>query len=47
MTLRDLQTGESAVITTVGGSGALRQPFLELGMIPGCLLYTSDAADDV
>ena len=23
MTLRDLQTGESAVITTVGGSGAL------------------------
>ena len=35
MTLRDLQTGESAVITTVGGSGALRQHFLDMGMIPG------------
>ena len=35
MTLRDLQTGESAVILTVGGSGALRQHFLDMGMIPG------------
>jgi len=35
MTLRDLQMGESAVITTVGGSGALRQHFLDMGMIPG------------
>ena len=35
MTLRDLQMGESAVITTVGGRGALRQHFLDMGMIPG------------
>ena len=35
MTLRDLQMGESAVITTVGGRGALRQHFLYMGMIPG------------
>ena len=34
MTLRDLQMGESAVITTVGGRGALRQHFLDMGMIP-------------
>ena len=27
--------GESAVITTVGGRGALRQHFLDMGMIPG------------
>ena len=35
MTLRDLQMGESAVITTVGGRGTLRQHFLDMGMIPG------------
>ena len=35
MTLRDLQMGESAVITTVGGRGALRQHFMDMGMIPG------------
>ena len=35
MTLSDLQMGESAVITTVGGRGALRQHFLDMGMIPG------------
>lgn len=35
MTLRDLQMGESAVITTVGGRGALRQHFLDMGMISG------------
>ena len=35
MTLRDLQMGESAVITTVGGRGDLRQHFLDMGMIPG------------
>lgn len=35
MTLRELQIGESALITTVGGSGALRQHFLDMGVIPG------------
>ena len=35
MTLRELKIGESAVIQTVGGEGALRQHFLDMGVIPG------------
>lgn len=35
MTLKDLNIGESAVIGTVGGEGALRQHFLDMGLIPG------------
>ena len=35
MTLKDLEIGKSAVIKTVGGKGALRQHFLDMGMIPG------------
>ncbi|MCI5474190.1 MAG: 50S ribosome-binding GTPase, partial [Spirochaetia bacterium] len=35
MTLRDLKVGESAVITSVGGEGSLRQHFLDMGVIPG------------
>ena len=35
MTLKDLKVGESAVITAVGGEGALRQHFLDMGVIPG------------
>jgi len=35
MTLKDLEIGKSAVITTVGGDGALRQHFLDMGVIPG------------
>ncbi len=35
MTIRDLKPGESAVITIVGGEGALRQHFLDMGVIPG------------
>lgn len=35
MTLKELEIGESATIKTVGGSGALRQHFLDMGMIPG------------
>lgn len=35
MTLRELKTGESAVIDVVGGEGALRQHFLDMGVIPG------------
>lgn len=34
-TLRDLEIGQSAIITTVGGEGALRQHFLDMGVIPG------------
>ena len=35
MTLRDLEIGKSAVITVVGGEGALRQHFLDMGVLPG------------
>ena len=35
MTLKNLKAGESAVITEVGGEGALRQHFLDMGVIPG------------
>ena len=35
MTLKELGIGESAVIKTVGGEGALRQHFLDMGVIPG------------
>ena len=33
MTLKELQIGKSAVVDTVGGSGALRQHFLDMGLI--------------
>lgn len=35
MNLRELKPGESAVITQVGGKGALRQHFLDMGVLPG------------
>lgn len=35
MKLSELQIGKSGVIKAVGGSGALRQHFLDMGMIPG------------
>ena len=35
MTLKDLKPGQSAKIETVGGEGALRQHFLDMGVIPG------------
>jgi len=35
MTLKELKIGEHAVITKVGGEGALRQHFLDMGVIPG------------
>lgn len=35
MTLRELEIGESALITGVGGEGALRQHFLDMGVLPG------------
>ena len=69
MKLNELKIGQCARITSVGGEGALRQHFLDMGVIPGaevtlvklapmgdpmelqihgyCLLYTSDAADEL
>lgn len=35
MTLDELQIGESALVTAVGGEGALRQHILDMGVIPG------------
>ena len=35
MNLKELSAGETAKITAVGGNGALRQHFLDMGVIPG------------
>ena len=35
MTLKELQIGKSAIVEAVGGAGALRQHFLDMGLIPG------------
>ncbi len=35
MTLKELEIGKSALVQSVGGSGALRQHFLDMGLIPG------------
>ena len=35
MTLKELQIGQTAVVSDVGGEGALRQHFLDMGLIPG------------
>ena len=35
MTLNQLKPGQSARVETVGGEGALRQHFLDMGLIPG------------
>ena len=35
MTLRELELGRTGIIRTVGGQGALRQHFLDMGVIPG------------
>ena len=38
MTLDELKIGESATVTYVGGSGSLRQHFLDMGLIPGSVV---------
>ncbi len=35
MTIKDLKPGQSGVILRVGGEGALRQHFLDMGVLPG------------
>ena len=35
MTLKELEIGKSATIVSVGGSGALRQHILDMGVTPG------------
>ena len=38
MTLKELKIGQPAVIDQVGGNGALRQHFLDMGVLPGAEL---------
>ena len=38
MTLRELEIGRSGKVTSVGGQGALRQHFLDMGVIPGAVI---------
>ena len=35
MTLKELGIGQKGIILSVGGSGALRQHFLDMGLIQG------------
>ena len=35
MTINDLKIGQSGTISIVGGEGALRLRFLDMGLIPG------------
>lgn len=35
MTLADLETGQSAHLTTIGGDRAFRRRLMELGFVPG------------
>jgi ferrous iron transport protein B len=44
MNLSELKNGESAVITNVGGEGALRQHFLDMGVITGVSISRVKAA---
>ena len=48
MTIRDLKPGQSARILSVGGEGALRQHFLDMGVLPGaelCLIKLAPMGD--
>ncbi len=40
MTLNELQIGQTAIVDIVGGEGALRQHFLDMGIIPGVEVTT-------
>lgn len=44
MQLRELKPGQSGVITAVGGQGALRQHFLDMGVIPGATVTVTKLA---
>ena len=37
-TLRDIKPGESAIVAKLNGEGALRQHFLDMGVIPGAVI---------
>ena len=44
MTLKELPIGSMATVVAVGGEGALRQHFLDMGLIPGTLVTVTKIA---
>lgn len=44
MTLNELETGETVIVRTVGGTGELRQHFLDMGIIHGAKITLSKIA---
>jgi Fe2+ transport system protein FeoA len=44
MTLKDLKTGETGHVLTVGGEGALRRRLLDMGITPGTSVTVKKAA---
>ena len=44
MTVDDLQIGQKGVISAVGGEGALRLRFLDMGLIPGTMVRLQKVA---
>ena len=44
MTVDDLQIGQKGVISAVGGEGALRLRFLDMGLIPGTIVRLQKVA---
>lgn len=44
MTLNDLEIGQSGTIAQVGGEGALRLRFLDMGLIPGTYVQLQKVA---
>lgn len=44
MNLAEIKEGESAILTEIGGAGALRQHFLDMGLIPGTRVMYVKAA---
>ncbi len=44
MTLNDLKVGQSGVISTVGGKGALRLRLLDMGLIPNTAVQVQKVA---
>lgn len=44
MNLAELKEGQRAVLTDIGGEGALRQHFLDMGLIPGTVVTYVKAA---
>ena len=50
MTINDLEIGQCGTVATVGGEGALRLRFLDMGLIPGtkvCLQKVAPMGDPI